>query len=202
MPLGRCRHWRVGFGHDEDRTRRVIQDGASHASNEQRPKAAPAVRANVDEVCVPVHGRFDEPVCGAAVFHAALGLEAGFVQSGRSLPGEGFVLLMQFGGTGRVRFPESVAAQPGIPLWVDVGDAEDPDARPVENRPATNGVRGRCGTGRAVLAEQDAGDAISPGDENRYEAVVDDLGGDRTQDGRLERSAAAVAQNDEIGVKR
>ena len=49
----------------------MVEDGSSDASHEQRPKAAPAVRAQHDKIGIPVHRRFDEPmgwVAGQARF--------------------------------------------------------------------------------------------------------------------------------------
>jgi hypothetical protein len=166
----------VGFGHYEDRTRRVVENGASDASDERRPEATPAVRANDDEVGIPVHGRFDEPMRRAPVFRAALGLEACLPQTGVGLSGERFMVLVQLCAGGSVRFPQGRPAQPGIPLRIDVGDAEHADTGSVQDRPAANDVRRRGGAVGAVFAEQDAVDVISTGDENRQAAVVDHLG--------------------------
>ena len=68
-------------------------------------------------------------------------------------------------------------------------------------RPAANDVG--CGRGApgAVFSQQDAGNVISTGHENRDRAMVDDLGGDGTQNGRFERASPPVTQDDQVGLE-
>jgi hypothetical protein len=54
----------------------MMKNCSGNAPNEQPCKAAPAMRANDNQIGVPVHGRFDEPMRRAAISHLALGLEA------------------------------------------------------------------------------------------------------------------------------
>ena len=145
------------------------------------------MRAQHDKIGIPVHRRFYEPMGWVAVVHFVLGLEPCFLQAGCGFPGELFMLFVHPGRAGGVGFPQSRSHQPGVPLWVDVGNAEHLDAGSVKDCPTTNGGRRRCGALGAVLAKQDAANGISPSDEHRSVAMIDDLRGDRAQDGRLER---------------
>jgi len=111
------------------------------------------------------------------------------------------LLSMQLRHAGVERLDSRGSLQPEIPLRVDVSNAQDPDTASMEDRPATNGVGRGGGALGAVLTNQDAGGPISPSHEHRFGAVVDDSRGDRSENRRFERSAAAVTQGDEIGVE-
>jgi hypothetical protein len=54
----------------------MMKNRSGNAPNEQPCKAAPAMRAKDNQIGVPVHRRFDEPMRRAAISHLALGLEA------------------------------------------------------------------------------------------------------------------------------
>ena len=77
MLLGGYPRWPAGSGNNENRARRVIEDSSGNRSEQDRPKAAAVVRAEDDEIGIPVDGPFDEPVRRATVLHLALGLDSG-----------------------------------------------------------------------------------------------------------------------------
>jgi hypothetical protein len=155
------RRWR--FRDYEYRARGVIEHRPSDAAD-NGPKTAMAVRANDDEISIPVHGSLDKSMRGVTVLHHALGDEPGFLEGGSRTTSKRFLVLVQAGCFGGLRSSHLRAAQPRIPLWVHVRDAQNAYRRAVECRPSANGVGGGRGALRAVFSQQDAGDVISTGD--------------------------------------
>ena len=62
------------------------------------------------------------------------------------------MLLVQLGRSGDMGFLKSRSHQPGVPLWVDIGNAEHLDAGSVKDCPTTNG--GRCRRGALLVSTE------------------------------------------------
>jgi hypothetical protein len=122
------------------------------------------VRADDEEIGIPVHGSLDKSMRGVTVLHHALRDEPGFVEGGSRTSSESFLALVNAGRAGGLRRPYLRPAEPRIPLWIHVGDAQNAYRSAMKCRPAANGVGcRRCAPG-AIFSQQDAGNVISTGD--------------------------------------
>jgi hypothetical protein len=68
----------------------------------------------------------------------------------------------------------------------------------VKDGPAAKELHRRRGTLRSIFTDEDAVHSVAAGDEDRSVALVDNLEASRSEERRLDRSMAPVAQDDQI----
>jgi hypothetical protein len=157
-----------------------------------------AARADDDQVGIPVGRSLDQPVSGATVLHQGFGLHTRSTKRGGSRLSESLTGCVRLYGGGAVGFLPGRPPQPWIPSCVVVPDTQDANTAAVKDGPAAKELHPRRRALRPIFAYEDAVHSVAAGDEHRSVAPVDNLEAGRSEDSRLDRSMATVAQDDQI----